>query len=146
MSKTRDLWWGYVKNCVRFYPRWCEELEGWQSWLKDKDGSRAAWASRPMRVTENKALDHIAMLSEDVGFCGRRKVEFNGVRKALEETLAMEDGLDRYGVLNLIFWEKNRKTIAGAALERHVSERTARRWHTEFIRLTASHMGLLDDG
>ena len=142
MSKTRDLWWGYVKNCVRLYPRWCEELEGWQSWLKDKDGSRAAWAGRPRRVTEIKALNHLAV----VGFQGQRKVEFNGVRKALEETLAMEDGLERYGVLNLVFWEKNRKTIAGAALECHVSERTARRWHTEFIRLTASHMGLLDGG
>ena len=67
MSKTRDLWWGYVKNCVRAYPRWCAELDGWQSWLKDRDGSRAAWAFRPLRVTENKALDHIAQTYEDVG-------------------------------------------------------------------------------
>ncbi|MBQ9347474.1 MAG: hypothetical protein IJT94_09080 [Oscillibacter sp.] len=143
MSKTRDLWWGYVKNCIRSYPRWCAELEGWQSWLRDPDGSRKAWACCPKRVTENTALDNIAQSYQYVEFCGQRRVEFDGVRFALEETLAMEDGLERYKVLNLIFWARDRKNIAGAALERHVSERTARRWHTEFIRLVAKKMRLI---
>ena len=139
MSKTKYLWWGYVKNCVRTYPRWCEELDGQQAWFQER---KSVKAERPQRPTEYKALDHIIY----AGFQGQKKVEFDGVRLALEETLKLDDGLERYAVLDLVFWNRNRKTLLGASIHCHVSKRTAERWHNEFLRLVAAHMGLLDEG
>ena len=139
MSKPRKKWWSYVKACIRDYPKMCKELEARRSWFQEPDGSVSAAAMKPPRPTERRALDKIALEE----FTGQEKREFDGVRMAIEELLKLPDGPDRFAVLNMVFWNENRRTLEGAAYHCHVSERTARRWHTEFINLVAEKMGLL---
>lgn len=66
------------------------------------------------------------------------------VRKAVNETRAMQDGEERLKFIRLVFWDKTR-TLEGAAMAVNCSDRTARRWHTDFIKCVARNYGLLDD-
>lgn len=69
--------------------------------------------------------------------------EYQAVREAVEQTEAMSGGKERIWLVRIVFWERTH-TLEGAALEVHCSERTARRWHTDFILLVAKKRGLLD--
>lgn len=66
------------------------------------------------------------------------------VRKAVNETRAMQDGEERLKLIRLVFWDKTH-TLDGAAMAVNCSDRTARRWHTDFIKCVARNYGLLDD-
>lgn len=55
------------------------------------------------------------------------------VQAAIEATEALPNGADRLRLIDLVFWTRTH-TLDGAALKLYVSKRTARRWHTEFIR------------
>lgn len=71
-------------------------------------------------------------------------LENNAVRKAVNETRAMQDGEERLKFIRLVFWDKTH-TLEGAAMAVNCSDRTARRWHTDFIKCVARNYGLLDD-
>lgn len=71
------------------------------------------------------------------------KKEAEAVKSAIEFTGQKEDGEDRLKVIDLIFWKKTH-TLPGAAMRIPCSERTARRWHTEFIKEVAKNFGLID--
>lgn len=75
---------------------------------------------------------------------GIEKKENDSVLDAVAETRDMPDGEERMKLVQLIFWEKTH-TLEGAALEINCSERTARRWHTDFIKCVARHYGLLEN-
>nr|DAH24158.1 MAG TPA: HOMEOBOX PROTEIN PAX-6/DNA COMPLEX, PAIRED DOMAIN, TRANSCRIPTION, PROTEIN-DNA.5A [Caudoviricetes sp.] len=66
------------------------------------------------------------------------------VSEAVGETGALQDGDDRLKFIRLVFWDKTH-TLEGAAMAVNCSERTARRWHTDFIKCVARNYGLLDD-
>lgn len=70
--------------------------------------------------------------------------EYEAVQRALAKVADMPDGDARMKVINPVLRYRTH-TISGAALEAHVSERTARRWHTEFIRSVAQEYGLLPE-
>ena len=69
--------------------------------------------------------------------------EYDAVRQAADETMQLPGGDARLGVIELMFWRRSH-TLEGAAAAVHVSERTARRYHTDFIRLVAKKYGLLE--
>lgn len=69
--------------------------------------------------------------------------EKNAVREAIEATKDMKDGTDRLKIIDMVFWKKTH-TLSGAAMRIPCSERTARRWHTEFIKEVAKNFGLID--
>lgn len=102
MSKTRYIWWGYVKNMIRRYP---------------------ARKDRPC--------------------AGNDLREREAVERAVRQTMRLDNGQDRLRVVELVFWQQTH-TLEGAAMMVPCSERTARRWHTEFIRLVAREYGLLE--
>lgn len=56
----------------------------------------------------------------------------------------MQDGEERLKFICLVFWDKTH-TLEGAAMAVNCSDRTARRWHTDFIKRVARNYGLLDD-
>ena len=64
------------------------------------------------------------------------------VSRALEETSTLPGGADRRRLIDLVFFAQTH-TLEGAAQQLHCSVRTARRWHTDFIRLVAKKYGLL---
>lgn len=67
--------------------------------------------------------------------------EVDAVKAAVETTANMNDGDVRIKLVDIIFWKRTH-TLEGAAMILHISERTARRWHTEFIRTVAKEFGL----
>lgn len=66
------------------------------------------------------------------------------VSQAVSETGSMQDGEERLKFIRLVFWDKTH-TLEGAAMAVNCSDRTARRWHTDFIKCVARNYGLLDD-
>ena len=66
------------------------------------------------------------------------------VSQAVIETVSMQDGEERLKFIRLVFWDKTH-TLEGAAMAVNCSDRTARRWHTDFIKCVARNYGLLDD-
>lgn len=79
----------------------------------------------------------------DAEVSGVAKREKEAVRAAVEATEQLDNGADRLMVVDLVFWSRTH-TLEGAAMQVHVSERTARRWHTEFIMLVGKYRGMLD--
>ena len=134
--RTRYLWWPYVKNCIRAYPERCRQLE-------TADVNPAELESDidrgPPRPTERLALLHLRGQSRTAQW----QREYDGVRLAIEETGKLPDGQNHIDLIDMVLWKKTH-TIQGAAIQCHVSERTAVQWHGDFIRLVAIHMGLLD--
>lgn len=139
MSKPREKWWGYVKACIREYPATYDEL-------RKARAEAAIPKNGPSRPTEWEALIHLEgnfLPGDSEILCGQRGREFYGVRAALIETAGLKNGPERLQIIEAVFL-KGTHTLSGAAALCHVSERTARRWHGDFIRLTASHMNLTD--
>ena len=69
--------------------------------------------------------------------------EHRAVAHAVEATRGLPDGAERMALVDMIFWRRSH-TLTGAADVCHVSERTARRWHSDFIWLVARAFGLTE--
>lgn len=69
--------------------------------------------------------------------------EHIAVAEAIAQTSDFPDGQERLTLISLVFWERTH-TLEGAAMAVNVSARTARRWHTDFIKLVAKKYGLLE--
>lgn len=80
---------------------------------------------------------------KDVEVSGNALREKEAVKLSIEQTKAMENGEERLSIIDMVFL-KQTHTLAGAAMAIPCSERTARRWHTEFIKTVAKNYGLLD--
>ena len=64
--------------------------------------------------------------------------ETKAVAKAIAETERMYAGNDRLKIAKLVLMDGSH-TLAGAALQIPVSERTAQRYHADFIRCVGKH-------
>lgn len=69
---------------------------------------------------------------------GTNEDETRAVAEAIAETERMRSGSDRLSIVRMVLWEGSH-SLGGAALQIPVSERTAQRWHADFIRCVASH-------
>ena len=69
--------------------------------------------------------------------------EREAVQREIDQTEQMVDGKERLQVIDLVFFRQTH-TLEGAAVLIPCSERTARRWHTDFIKAVAKEFGLLD--
>lgn len=65
------------------------------------------------------------------------------VEQAIAVTRGLSAGAERMALVDMIFWRRSH-TLPGAAALCHVSERTARRWHTGFVFLVAREFGLME--
>ena len=74
---------------------------------------------------------------------GKTLEEQVAVQKAIDQTLLLENGKERMQVIELVFFRQTH-TLEGAAQIVPCSDRTARRWHTDFIKLVAREYGLLE--
>ena len=96
---------------------------------------KACIADYPRSANESETLPE--------SWTGQRHREHEGVRLAIEETRCLPDGERRLNLIRLSYWSK-KYTLDGAAIQSHISIRTAQRWRRAFILLTARHMGLLE--
>ena len=62
--------------------------------------------------------------------------ELEAVRRAVEKTSVMSSGQERIALVQMVFWTRSHN-VPGAAIALHISERTALRWHGDFIKLVA---------
>lgn len=73
----------------------------------------------------------------------RQKEKFdNAVKTVLARTSGQDDGNERMKMIDLVY-RKRRYTVPGAAVQLHISERTAANWNKDFVYAVAEEMGFL---
>ena len=132
MSKPREPWWPYVKNILRAYPALKRELDAIQQQSVTVRYNPAGGGSGPGRSTEQADMRELPP---------QRMKEVEAVKKAIRKTGYMRDGKIRNDLIRLVYFKK-RYNLNGAAWACHVSERAARQWHGDFLRLGAYYLGL----
>lgn len=120
-----EIWWAYVRRAIRDQPR-KDRL------LRDMQQTAGPGGERP---TERAAMTALSR---------REQREYDAVNRAVGETKRLPDGRWRVRMIRLMYLGGRKYTLPGAAMQCHISERTAQRWHAEFVRLVASHMGLME--
>jgi hypothetical protein len=73
---------------------------------------------------------------------GQKQKEYDAVSKAVNATKGLSTERERLSVVDLVFWKQSH-TLAGAALNAHISYDTAIDYHGDFIMLTAYFMDLV---
>lgn len=63
--------------------------------------------------------------------------ELDAVKRAVDETFRVRDGVSRIEFIEMIYWRRSH-SLQGAAMKIGISERTALRWHGEFIKTVAA--------
>lgn len=134
MSKPKYDWWPYVKGIIRRYPQLKADLRDLHTTSLTASYSSEPHGSGVNRTTENIAVRELPKNNQR---------EYEAVRRAVETTERYKNGLDRLKLIKLMYWDKTH-TMQGAALNIPVSYDTAKEWNREFIRLVASHFGLMD--
>lgn len=134
MSRPRYDWWPYVKGMIRRYPALKVELQELQGQSITPSYSGVTVQSGASRSTELTAIRELPTTKQR---------EYEAVRRAIAATERMTASRDRLRVIDLVFWKQSH-TLAGAALIIPCSSRTARRYHSDFIKLVAAMYGLLD--
>ena len=135
MSKPRYPWWSYAKSMIRNYPSLKEQYADLHSQSITADYSGAPHPGGESRAVESLAIRELP---------GTKQREYEAVRRAIATTERYRNGQDRLKVIKLVFWDKSH-TLEGAALMVPCHYKTAQGWHNEFIRLTASYYGLMDE-
>lgn len=82
-------------------------------------------------------------LKDNESLKGVEAREMEAVKQAMEDTRKLPDGEQRLKLVDIVFWKKTH-TLEGAAMTLYISRRTAIRWHSDFIKLTAAKFGLDD--
>lgn len=130
---NRYDWWGYAKGMVRRYPKLC----AMEADLRQTSTTAAASGMPHGSGVTNPVA---AAVERDLPPVNKR--ELDAVRAAIAEAEQKPNPAERVELIRLMYWKKSH-TLAGAALAVHVSERTARRWHTDFIKTVGKNFGLL---
>ena len=68
--------------------------------------------------------------------------EVEAVRKAIDDTLMLEDGALRMRLVKLLYWDRKWHRLEDAAGDAFCSVGTARKWHRDFVYLVAAYRGL----
>lgn len=134
MSKPRYHWWAYAKAMVKIYPDLKREYDRLHSLQTSACLNGVPNTKRYTRSTENAALRQLPPA---------RQREYDAVTKAIEQTEKTQCGSDRLAVINMVLW-RGTHNIDGAAMQLHISEITAKRYHSDFIRLVGFCYGLED--
>lgn len=139
MWKTREPWWGYCRNMVRMYPLWAEAYKELHA-----VAVTAGYTGLPSggdvasRTTEDAATRELTRTEQQ---------SLEAVESAIRATERKRDGADRLKLIQLVYWPKRHEraiTIRDACLKIPVSEKTALRWHRDFIFTVARFRGLLE--
>ena len=135
MSKPRYHWWAYAKAMVRLYPQLKREYDALHTQKVTADPERIpggrGGVSRAVEITALRQLPPA------------RQAEYDAVTQAIELTKKRQNSADRLALIDLVFWKGTHK-LEGAAMKLYISDSTARRYHTDFLRLVGFCRGLED--
>lgn len=135
MSRPRYRWWGYVKAVIRAYPELLARYDALHSPSVTAGYGNLAPGAGPGDPTGRTALRELPR---------QEQRELEAVQKAIEKTAALPAGRERLLVIDLVLFKKSH-TLDGAAMQVPCSVVTAKRYHGDFVRLTAEKLGLKDD-
>lgn len=132
MNKPSKRWWGYARRIIRDYPGLKKQWDDLHRQSVTADISGMPRGGGAGRVVETVALLQLPANDQH---------EFDAVRRAIEATSLLDDGNIRISMIRYVYWQKKRHKIKDAALLVHVSQRTAERWHSEFVCLVGYYLG-----
>lgn len=135
MSKPRYKWWGYVRGVVRAYPELKREYEELHRQSITAGMSGMPGSSGVSRKTEDIAVRQLPYTKQR---------EYEAVRRAIETTKTMQNGLQRLRIIELVYWKRSH-TVEGAAMRVGYSVDRGKQLHGDFIRLVAKNYGLMDN-
>lgn len=132
MSKPRYRWWGFVRRMIRDYPGLKAAVDDLHS-----QNVTASMTGMPRGSGTGRTVETIALrqLPED-----DQKI-YDAVTRAIEVTRLRSDGEERIALIRYAYWGRKERALKHAALYAHVSERTAKRWHGDFVRMVAKCYG-----
>ena len=131
MSKPRKRWWGYARQAVKAYPMLEKALKDIQEPTLTADMSGMPKSGGASRTVENLSL---RQLDPD------NQRDYDAVRRTVELTRTLSNGKERLKLIQLVYWQKHSIRIKDAATMLFVDERTAKRWHGDFIRLVGINL------
>lgn len=138
MSKMREPWWGFCRNIVRMYPAYLSRYSALHEPALTANYTGVPGSSTPGRSTEEVATRELTQTEQR---------SLDAVEAAIRATRRREDGCARLELIRLVYWPKDYRqqlTLREASVRIPVSERTAKRWHRDFILSVAKFRGLQD--
>ena len=132
MSKPRYRWWGFARKMIRDYPELKEAWNDLHSQSMTADYSGMPKGGSAGRTVESIALRQLPPDDQKV---------YDAVTRAIEITRVRPDGKDRLDLIRYVYWYKKLHTVKDGALQVYVSERTAERWHSDFVKLVGKCYG-----
>ena len=133
MSKPRYRWWGFVRRMIRDYPGLRNALEDLHQQTVTPSLSGTPGSGGINRSTEAVALRKLPNRDDQAAY--------EAVTKALEVTALCQSGNEKSELIRLMYWASCPMSITAAADTLHISTRTARRWHAQFVRTVAMCYG-----
>lgn len=133
MSKPRKRWWGFVRRMIRDYPGLKNQLDDLHQQSVTPSLSGMPGGAAVSRSTEMAALRQLPDPDDQAAY--------DAVAQAVELVRLKPGGEDRLALIRLVYWSREPQKITAAADTLHVSPRTARRWHGQFVRTVATCYG-----
>ena len=138
MSQTREPWWGFCRNIVRMYPAYLARYRALHESNMTANYTGVPGSGTPSRATENVATRELTQTEQR---------SLDAVEAAIRATQRRRDGKERMRLIGLVYWPRQPNQglrLYEAGEKVNISERTAWRWHRDFILLVALHRGLLE--
>ena len=132
MSSPRYRWWGFVRRMIRDYRGLKVQYEDLHSQNVTASISGMPGGGGGGRSVENIALKQLPADDQKA---------YDAVSRALEITNMLPDGELKLALIRYVYWNKQQHPVKDAALQLHISRRTAERWHAEFVRLVGKCYG-----
>lgn len=135
MSKPRELWWPFVKNVIRAYPRLHKDLQA----LRDM----------PMTANYNGmpggggSEDPVMQAALRTLSSQQDQKYHDAVETAISQTLGMRDGNRRIAIIRAVYWDKTH-TVAGAGRKEGYQDTAAVMINGDFCWLVAENLGVAD--
>lgn len=130
---AREDWWEYAKRIIRAYPVLKRKAEGLgEQSVTAAYGASGGHGGGVGKPVERAVIDRLT---------DKEQRRYDAVRAAIAETERMKHGRHRLELIDRVYWKRSH-TLYGAALCVPVSERTAKRWNAEFVRMVEKYLDL----
>lgn len=134
MSKPKNWWWGNALRLIRAYPELQRKKQDVQAARMTQQYTGMPQSKQPGRTTEQTALRQLTQQEE---------IALSAVERALEQLRLLPDGQWRVKAVQLYHWGRVRN-LGQVAYMCNTSERTARRWNSDFVYNVAQKAGYMD--
>ena len=131
--KAREDWWEYTKRIIRAYPALKRKAESvGDTLVAARYGASGGHGSTNGNPVERAVVDRLT---------DKEQRRYDAVQAAIAETECLKHSRARLELIDRVYWKRSH-TLYGAAMCVPVSERTAKTWNGEFVRLVAKYLNL----